>query len=112
MMGIMRRAPLAALVCLAVLMVFTAPSAAQGPVGGEGGGGFDLQADLIGPVILSVVFTGIGLVLFGVCLFVVIKIAPFSVRKEIEEDQNVALGVIIGSMILGIAIILAAALLG
>jgi putative membrane protein len=112
MMGLMRRAPLKAIVCLAAILVCASMAAAQGPVDSGASAGFDLKADLIGPVILSVVFTVIGLLLFGVCLVVVVKIAPFSVRKEIEEDQNVALGIIIGCMILGIAIILAAALLG
>ena len=36
------------------------------------------------------------------------KLAPFSVRKEIEVDQNIALAVIMGCVILGISIILAA----
>jgi uncharacterized membrane protein YjfL (UPF0719 family) len=40
------------------------------------------------------------------------KVAPFSVRKEIEEDQNTALAVLMGSVILGIAIIVAAAVQG
>jgi uncharacterized membrane protein YjfL (UPF0719 family) len=35
---------------------------------------------------------------------------PFSLRKEIEEDQNVALGVVLGAVVIGIAIIVAAAI--
>jgi uncharacterized membrane protein YjfL (UPF0719 family) len=37
-----------------------------------------------------------------------VKVIPFSVRKEIEEDQNTALAIIMGSVILGLAIIIAA----
>ena len=37
---------------------------------------------------------------------------PFSIRKEIEDDQNTALGIVIGSMLIGIAIIIAAAIQG
>ena len=33
---------------------------------------------------------------------------PFSVKKEIEDDQNVSLGIIIGAVIIGISIIIAA----
>jgi putative membrane protein len=36
---------------------------------------------------------------------------PFSLRKEIEEDQNTALAIIIGSVIIGMSIIIAAAIL-
>lgn len=107
MLGKMRVVAVAAL----CLLLLTAPALAQ-EAGPGSGSGFEFQRDVVGPAILSVVFTMIGLVLFGVCLWLIVTLAPFSVRKEIEEDQNVALGVIIGSMILGIAIILAAALLG
>ena len=54
----------------------------------------------------------IGLVLFGLVFWVIAKVAPFSLRKEIEEDQNTALAIMIGSVILGIAIIVAAAIHG
>jgi hypothetical protein len=73
---------------------------------------FELMPHLVIPLILAVVFTVVGLVLFAICIWLIVKIAPFSVRKEIEEDQNTALGIIVGSMILGIAIILASALVG
>ncbi len=63
-------------------------------------------------MLLAIAYTAIGMVLFGLCVWLIVKIAPFSVRKEIEEDQNIALGIIMGSLILGIAIILAAAIHG
>lgn len=61
-------------------------------------------------ILSSVVYTLLGLGLFGGSLFLVTMLAPFSVRKEIEEDQNVALGIMIGAMFIGIAIIVAAAI--
>ena len=67
----------------------------------------------IGPqLLLAVVFTLVGMVLFAFSIWLVVKLAPFSVQKEIEEDQNTSLGIIMGSLILGIAIILAAAIHG
>lgn len=62
--------------------------------------------------LMAVLFGFIGMVLFGICVLAITKLAPFSVRKEIEEDQNIALGIIVGSMILGIAMIISAAILG
>ena len=35
-----------------------------------------------------------------------------ALRKEIEEDQNTALGVIVGSVIIGLAIVIAASIHG
>lgn len=60
----------------------------------------------------SFVYVLIGLVFFALSFFIIVKIAPFSVRKEIEEDQNTSLAIIIGSVILGIAIIIGAAIHG
>ena len=63
-------------------------------------------------VLSSLVFTAIGLIFFAAAFWVICKYAPFSVRKEIEEDQNTSLAILIGSVIIGIAIIIAAAVHG
>jgi len=57
-------------------------------------------------------FTVIGLALFGLAFFLMGKVTPFSLRKEIEEDQNIALAIVIGSVIIGIAMIIVAAITG
>ncbi len=64
-------------------------------------------------VFLSTVgYTIFGLVVFALAFWVMTKVVPFSIRKEIEDDQNTALGVVIGSIILGLAIIIAATIHG
>jgi len=60
----------------------------------------------------SAVFAAIGLVVFAIAWWIMVKIAPFSIKKEIEDDQNVALGVIMAGVIIGIALIIAAAVHG
>jgi uncharacterized membrane protein YjfL (UPF0719 family) len=60
----------------------------------------------------TVVYTLFGVVVFALAFWAITKIAPFSMRKEIETDQNVAVAVLIASVILGLAIIIAAALHG
>ena len=37
---------------------------------------------------------------------------PFSIRKEIEDDQNTALGIVIGAVIIGLSLIISAAIQG
>jgi putative membrane protein len=59
---------------------------------------------LVGTLVYSI----IGIALFGLAFFIIVKVAPFSIRKEIEEDQNTALAIIIGAVILGIALIIGA----
>jgi putative membrane protein len=73
----------------------------------------DINWDTFGKNVLSsLVFTAIGLVFFGAAFWIICKMVPFSVRKEIEEDQNTSLAILIGSVIIGIAIIIAAAVHG
>lgn len=63
-------------------------------------------------VLASFLYTAIGLFFFGLAFWVITKVCPFSIRKEIEEDQNTSLAIIIGSVILGIAMIISAAVHG
>ncbi|HYH66183.1 MAG TPA: DUF350 domain-containing protein [Urbifossiella sp.] len=67
---------------------------------------------LAGQLVTMVVAVGVGLAFFAAAFFVISKVVPFSLRKEIEEDQNTAVGVIVGAVILGIAVIIAAAIHG
>ena len=63
-------------------------------------------------LVLTLAFTALGLILFAFAFWVMNKVAPFSVRKEIEDDQNTALAIVMGSVIIGIALIVAAAVHG
>jgi uncharacterized membrane protein YjfL (UPF0719 family) len=63
-------------------------------------------------VVNSLVFSLIGIAMFGLAFFIIEKISPFSTRKEIEDDQNTALAILIGSVIIGIALIVSAAVHG
>ncbi len=54
----------------------------------------------------SLVFSAIGLAVFMAGFFLIRKMLPFDVYKEIEVDQNTALGIVIGSFILGLAFII------
>ncbi len=59
-------------------------------------------------LIPTVIYFVVAILLFGFSIWLMEVICPFSIRKEIEEDQNTSLGVIMGSAIIGIAIVLAA----
>jgi putative membrane protein len=68
--------------------------------------------DMGDAVVASAVFAGIGLAVFAIAFWLMTKLAPFSVKKEIEEDQNVALAVIMAGVLIGISLIIAAAVHG
>ncbi len=63
-------------------------------------------------IVETLVLTLIGLILFSVAFKIITKVSPFSIRKEIEEDQNIALGIVIAAVIIGIAMIVSAAVHG
>jgi putative membrane protein len=53
----------------------------------------------------SLVFSVIGILVFVAGFFVVRKLMPFDVHKELEVDQNTAVGLVVASFILGLAFI-------
>ena len=70
-----------------------------------------IELDKLWPLLEStIVFVALGIVIFALAFLIVVLVAPFSVKKEIEEDQNTSLAIIIGSVIIGIAIIISAAI--
>ena len=68
--------------------------------------------DLPTLLVQTLAFTVIGLLLFAFAFWIMGKVAPFSIRKEIEEDQNSALAIVMASVIIGIALVVAAAVHG
>ncbi len=69
-------------------------------------------APFIKALVGTLVYCTIGIVMFAISFMVINAVTPFSIRKEIEEDQNTALAIMIGSVILGLSIIIAAAVGG
>lgn len=63
-----------------------------------------------GHMVASVVYSLIGVAIFAIAFILMEKIAPFSLRKELAEDDNVAVGVVLGSIVIGLSIIIASAI--
>lgn len=67
---------------------------------------------LIRHLLAAVVFAVVGIVVLALSFWLMETLSPFSLKKEIEEDQNVALGVVMGSVVIGISLIIAASIQG
>ncbi len=65
---------------------------------------------LLEVLVTTLIFVFVGIAFFTVAYGILSRIYP--IKKEIEEDQNIALGIVIGSIMIGIAIIIAAAIQG
>ena len=64
------------------------------------------------PILDSLLYSALGTAFLFLGLWVAGKMTHFSIAKEIIEDENVALGVIMGAFILGISLIISAAIRG
>ena len=62
------------------------------------------------PLVDSIVYSIVGTLVLGLSFYVIEKVLPFSMRKEIAEDHNTALGIILGAFVIGLSIIIAAAI--
>jgi uncharacterized membrane protein YjfL (UPF0719 family) len=69
-------------------------------------------AQALKPLLLTVVYSAAGALMFALSFVLIAKLSPFSIRKEIEEDQNVALAILIAAVIVGLSIIIAASISG
>jgi uncharacterized membrane protein YjfL (UPF0719 family) len=64
---------------------------------------------LIHMVVQCIIFSAIGLVMFGIAFLVFEKVVGVSIRKEIGEEHNTALGIVMAGVMIALAIIVAAA---
>jgi uncharacterized membrane protein YjfL (UPF0719 family) len=60
----------------------------------------------------SLVYSVLGVVVFWLTFFILDKITPQELWKEISERKNLPLAIVIAAMCLGVAIIIAAAIHG
>ncbi len=61
-------------------------------------------------LVLSIVYGLIGIVLLMVGYKIFEWITPFSVNDALSKDQNRAVGIVVGAIFVGVALIVAAAL--
>ena len=57
----------------------------------------------------AVVYAALGILIFVIAFAIIDKLTPYHLWKEIVEDKNVALAILIGAMSIGMCIIIAAA---
>ncbi|MCV6594338.1 MAG: DUF350 domain-containing protein [Silicimonas sp.] len=62
-------------------------------------------------VIETIFYVFLGLALLGISWKAIEWLTPFSLRKEIEEDQNMAIAVLIGSLFISVSLLIGAVIL-
>lgn len=67
---------------------------------------------LVNPVVDSFIYVLVWIACFVIGIMIMQLVFPFSFRKEIEQDQNMALGILLAGMFIALAIIIHAAIAG
>jgi putative membrane protein len=57
----------------------------------------------------ALVYSVLGILIFVLAFLLIDKMTPYHLWKEIVEDKNVALAILIGALSIGMCIIIAAA---
>jgi putative membrane protein len=62
-------------------------------------------------IVSTIIYTGLGVALMYVSWLVLDLITPFSLRKEIAEQKNLAVAIVVGALFISIATIIAAVII-
>jgi len=63
-------------------------------------------------LIPTIIYFVVGLGLLGFSIWLVELLTPFSIRKEIEEDHNTAVAVLLGAGLITLGLLLSAVIRG
>jgi uncharacterized membrane protein YjfL (UPF0719 family) len=63
----------------------------------------------LGAFISSLVYSFVGVLVFWVSFLIIDRLTPYHLWKEIIEEKNMALAILVGAIAIGICILVAAA---
>lgn len=69
-----------------------------------------MEATLLNNVLSAIVFAVLGITVFLLTFVVIDRLTPYTLWREIIDEHNTALAVLIGAIALGMSIIIAAAI--
>lgn len=67
---------------------------------------------LVTHLLAATVFSVLGIVVLFLAILLMDKVTPFSIVKEVIEEHNQAVATIVAAVVVGVAVIIASAILG
>jgi putative membrane protein len=64
------------------------------------------------PVINSIIFSLLGIVLLIIAYFIIEKLTPENLWKEVAQKNNIAMAIVFAAFIIGMSMIISAAIHG
>ena len=62
-----------------------------------------------GYILNAIIYAVLGIVIFSLAFIIIDKMTPYDLWKEICQNHNTALAIMVGAMSIGVCIIIAAA---
>ncbi len=62
------------------------------------------------PMVAALVYATLGLVVFALAFVIVDRLTPYHLWKEIIDEKNTALAIVVGAVAIGISIIVSSAI--
>lgn len=62
------------------------------------------------PMVAALVYATLGLVVFALAFIIVDRLTPYHLWKEIIDEKNTALAIVVGAVAIGISIIVSSAI--
>jgi putative membrane protein len=66
--------------------------------------------DLLGHLGAAAIYALLGIVLFALAFFAIERMTPGTLWRELIDEHNTALAIVVGAMAIGVSIIIAAAI--
>jgi putative membrane protein len=70
-----------------------------------------MTANLVTGLAATVIFAAVGIATFIVAFWLIDRLTPYSLWKEIIDEHNTALALLVGLIAVGVSIIIAASIL-
>jgi putative membrane protein len=64
------------------------------------------------PILNSIIFSILGIIILLIAYFIIEKLTPENTWKEVAEKNNIAVAIVFGALIIGISMIISAAIHG
>ena len=67
----------------------------------------NVEEQIINPLVETLVIGAVAILMLFLSVWLMEKLAPFSLRKEIEDDHNNSAAIVIGAIVIGVALVIA-----
>ena len=64
------------------------------------------------PILNSIIFSILGIIILLIAYFIIEKLTPENTWKEVAQKNNTAVAIVFGALIIGISMIISAAIHG